>query len=341
MRAQANRLTVGLVFMGPVALAAAQPVGPAVAGGERPAPARADEPQVQLKELGPATVVYLEHRGPYWRMGRLFSQVAEFAASHNQSGPMFARYLDDPAAGDAQGLRAEVGFLVSGPIEISEPYLQAEWPPRRVAVLIVRGHYGRAPAVYPRVLEWIAANGQQAAGPITEVYFATGSAGSPADLVTEIQVPLADEGSPEVVQGPPAEANPPGVATTEGRPELLESRPSADRQQVGVRLQALRRAVVVTYPRQAPVVDAYLGPLLAQPAWQDEQALAAPGYAIASGQARPDEAAQAALIARLDALLVNVTLGRLEPTEVVEQIAEVTGSVSEAAAAGHVGEQRR
>jgi effector-binding domain-containing protein len=301
-----------------------------------------DQPEVELRELGPVTVVYLEHQGPYWRMGHLFSQAAEFASRHEQAGPLFARYLDDPAQVDPQGLRAEVGFFANGSVEVSEPYLRAEWPARRVAALTVRGHYGRAPAGYARVLEWINDHGYQAAGAVTEVYLATGSAAAPSDRVTEIRVPVAGD--------VPADMAAVQAAETEPRAARPDDEPAAERigpllpgeaRQLGVRLQALRRAVLVTYPRQAAVADAYLEPILAQPAWRDEESLAAPGYPAPGGQTGPGPEANAALIARLDALLVNVTLGRLEPGEVVQQVAELSGIVSEVLTAAPRGRQAR
>jgi effector-binding domain-containing protein len=334
VRERALGLLVGLSVLGSVAAVAAQQAPRQGPGPNQPASAEeSDQPEVELKELAPVTVVYLEHQGPYWRMGHLFSQVAEFAARYEQAGPMFARYLDDPAQVDPQGLRAEVGFFANGPVDVSKPYLLAEWPARRVAALTVRGHYGRAPARYARVLEWINDHGYQAAGPITEVYLATGGAAAPADRVTEIRVPVAGEVAADIAAPQAVEAEPRPARPDELAAEGIGSLSSGDLQQLELRLQALRRAVLVTYPRQAAVTDTYLEPILAQPAWRDEEALAAPGYPAPGGQTGPGGEANVALIARLDALLVNVTLGRLEPGEVVEQVAELSGSVSEVLAA--------
>ena len=302
----------------------------ATAGPGEPRPV-ADQPAVELKQLAPATVVFVEHRGPYWRIGGLFGQVAEFMAAHDQPGPMFARYLDDPGAVGATGLRAEVGFFVAGELVVSEPYRRAVWPARRVASLTVRGHYGRAPAAYERVFEWIKANGHRAEGPVTEVYLLAGGT-APGDRVTEIRVPLAGGVGTEAVElpaGGPSSADQPDA-------EPAVPAPDAYMQQVAVRVAAIRQAVAVSYPERASVVNAYLGPVLARAGWQQGQVVAEPAALIASAQAVPDRGSQpAALLSRLDALLVNVTLRRLEPAELLGQLAELTGMVSEAAATAH------
>ena len=307
----------------------------AMAGPGEPVPAP-DQPEVQLKELDRAAVVFVEHRGPYWRMGGLFRQVAEFMAAHDQPGPMLARYLDDPEAVGATGLRAEVGFFVTGELVVSEPYRRVIWPARRVASLTVRGHYGRAPAAYERVFEWIKAHGYRAEGPITEVYLSAGGTAS-GDRVTEIRVPLAGGAGPEAVEvtaDGPSSADQPGT-------ERVRPGQNAYMQQVAVRVAAIRQAVAVSYPERASVVNAYLGPVLARAGWREGQVTAEPGVLVAQAEGGPDRVAGArALLSRLDALLVNVTLRRLEPAELLGQLAEVTGMVSEAAAAPRGGQQR-
>ena len=61
---------------------------PAASGAPRPAAA-----VVSVKRTDPTPVVYIEHAGPYWKVGPVFLRVREYMRTHNQPGPMFIRYL--------------------------------------------------------------------------------------------------------------------------------------------------------------------------------------------------------------------------------------------------------
>ncbi len=316
------------------------------------------EQEVGLESLPAASVVVLDHRGPYWRMGGPLQQVAEFMAKTGQPGPMFARYLDDPGEVAPEDLRAEVGLFVTGDVAVGEPFRRVEWPAGRVAALSVPGHFGRAAAAWDRVFNWIKSAGHRPRGYVTEVYRQDADAGAPGDRVTEIRVWLADEGSADGQPQPqtsaePAAAPPAGGASPADNPERGQTPDTAREGQLAVRLNAIRKAVAASYPDQAPVVEAYLEPLLADVGASGAQANAGRAVAAATDPATVPESARtevrgsivpamagsagrevrgldAALLSELDALLVNIVLGVLEPAELLEQVAAITGRVSDA-----------
>jgi effector-binding domain-containing protein len=334
---------ISLLAVGwPVAVAAADEaqVGQA---GEQAASAQADNtPQVQLKNLGRTRVIYLEHQGPYWQVGRLFAQVAEFMAEHDQAGPMFGRYLDDPQKVEVQRLRAEVGFVVGGDLEPPEPYQVKDLPARTVASLLVRGHYGQAPASYPTVFAWINEHGYLAEPAVTEIYLVSPDGGPAAKRMTEIQVTLA--GAAEVA--PPR--------TVQRRPQPRRHRPTDFRAfarrlippkvvfpellrdwmaQLVLRIEAIQRVAAAGSGEGKSAFDAYAGPIVARSRWLVEGAqarsdVAPPRFtseaALGGRQADADR-----LLSRLDTVLVNLTLGYMASDAALNQVVELTSWVPE------------
>ena len=71
-------------------------------------------PQIVLKQPEPALVVFLEHTGPYWTVGPLFRQVREVMIAHNETGPLLARYANNPTTVAPESLRSRVGFVAKG-----------------------------------------------------------------------------------------------------------------------------------------------------------------------------------------------------------------------------------
>jgi len=70
---------------------------------------------VEEKEMGPYTVAYQEHTGPYTQVGSTMDRVYQALLSEgitNQLG--FGLYLDNPAIVDKSKLRSEVGSIISG-----------------------------------------------------------------------------------------------------------------------------------------------------------------------------------------------------------------------------------
>lgn len=291
----------------------------------QPAVAVQGEPiRAELKELGAATVVILEHQGPYWRMGPLFRELGELASSRGQTGAMFTRYLDEPGTTTAQELRAEVGFFADDSIEVQEPFRVERWPARRVAVLTVEGRYGRTPNQYERLRRWVGEHDYKVAGPMTEVYVSPGNGGA---RLTEIRLPVSTGDA--IVPEPPAgsEAEPDRPEAPDTVPPPVEQAPhSAEVIQLLLRLDALRQAVDSFYPDQAAVVNTYLAPVLTRSGMLNKtRALPAPDL-DKRGAGTPQ---CYALAAKLDALLANVALRRLQPAELTRAAAEIAGEVDD------------
>lgn len=330
--------TIGLLALGWPALAADAP--PSRAGGQPPSPQAAEEPQVQIKNLDRTSVIYLEHQGPYWKLGHLFAQVADFMTRHDQPGPLFGRYLDDPRKVELSRLRAEVGFIVSGDLQAAEPYQTKVLPPRTVAALVVRGHYGQTPAWHPTLFAWITEHGYLAEQAVTEIYPISPDGVPPTERTTEIQVTLlgaAGDGPIRPKQTEPRRRAPRSMDYKAFARRLVPLKavfPESLRDwmaQVVLRIEAIRTAAAAHADGGKTALDVYAGPILARSGWLLEGTRAS--YDV-EPPARASEAAihrwrteARRLLPRLDAVLVNVTLARIGPDEALDQLVKLTAWV--------------
>ena len=108
---------------------------------------------------------------------------------------MVGVYLDDPATVSASALRAFAGLQGAGAVDVDawQPPLQT-WhlPAGLCAVLRYRGPYASMHAAYRWLFgQWLPSSGQQPADqPIYEDYLNDPRQVLPADLLTDIHLPL-------------------------------------------------------------------------------------------------------------------------------------------------------
>ncbi|MFQ5492014.1 MAG: GyrI-like domain-containing protein, partial [Phycisphaerae bacterium] len=295
---------------------------------------------VRVRHLDPATIVYLEHRGPYWGMGKLFGQVAALMAEQDQAGPMFARYLDDPAETELENLRGQVGFFAETGFMVSEPFRRAALGPRWVASFRVEGQFGRSPAAQTKVRNWVRAQGWTADRAVMEVY-PTGQ-----ERVTEVRVVIL-KGGPVGQAADPQVADD-GALTPAWRlaqyRRMLQALPMPAQPQVRpvqacvdqlcLRIQAIAQAAGRSYPDRAAVFAALSTSRLEALGWGECDDQAEAGAAIRPLGAQGLEGPRFVdMIGQLDRLLVDVTLGRVEAAAALKEFAELTAWVPEAKSA--------
>lgn len=159
-------------------------------------------PEIILKNTDPSRVIFLEHTGPYWTVGPLFKRIREVMAEHDETGPMFARYLADPTVVPADSLQAEVGFVSGGAWNPEPPLKSAQREGEQVVSIVVEGSYGTTTRAYSLLHDWISRNGFEAVGPLIEVYPSRPQGAPTGAHRTEIQIPVrrapsADRSSPQ------------------------------------------------------------------------------------------------------------------------------------------------
>ncbi len=137
----------------------------------------------------------IPHKGPYPEIGRAFEKLGSTIAArglYGQVGKMIAVYYDSPADVKPADLRSHAGFEVSPDLTIAAPLEQVRLPTGRHAVLTFTGPYAGLPAAYDKLFGiWLPQSGEAPAdSPVFEIYLNTPMDTAPADLVTEICLPL-------------------------------------------------------------------------------------------------------------------------------------------------------
>lgn len=73
-------------------------------------------PEVELRQIGPQTVLYTIHRGPYENIGETINNLYELAVQKNiyPVGPVMSGYLNDPRTESSEHWLIEVRIPVDG-----------------------------------------------------------------------------------------------------------------------------------------------------------------------------------------------------------------------------------
>lgn len=135
------------------------------------------------------------HKGPYPEIGRAFEKLASTIAARGlfpQVGKMIAAYYDSPADVAPADLRSHAGFEVPPGLALAAPLEELRMPGGRHAVLTFKGPYAGLQAAYDQLFGlWLPKSGETPAdSPVFEIYLNTPMDTAPADLVTEICLPL-------------------------------------------------------------------------------------------------------------------------------------------------------
>jgi AraC family transcriptional regulator len=140
-------------------------------------------------------VAALPHRGDYTAIGGTFERLATAAAAQGLVGPgtrWFGIYYDDPSATPREELRSDACVSVphewspSGDLELRE--IRGE----RYATTLHVGPYTELPRAYQWLYgTWLAASGEEPAdAPCVEEYLNSARTTPPAELRTEVWLPL-------------------------------------------------------------------------------------------------------------------------------------------------------
>jgi effector-binding domain-containing protein len=293
-------------------------------------------PAIELTRIPAADVVYKVHRGPYWRLGKVYAEIGAIVEAHADAGPIFGRYLDDPTKVGASKLRTEVGFFVRGDMELPPGYHRRTLPAHEAATLLVKGAHAMAPQHHKRILQWIAAQGFTASGEIMEVYPQPSGNGP----ITEIRVPVEPARPAATPSGPKIEA-----VTLQ---ELLETGAYAraaalvipDRERlapghrkwvadVADRLRVIRTIVDSKYPDQARNVRELITPIVDRAGWfrGEGRRSNARSEPRASFAARHLAKAKSDILQTLDRLMVRAHLKSLAAEQIFAELVGILTDV--------------
>jgi len=151
---------------------------------------------VEIRNLDPIKLACVQHYGDYMDIGKAFDKAGLWAAKNNLLTPQsqsIGIYYDDPASVETDKLRSAAGFVVDQNYTdehygISTHTLAGG----RHAILRHEGSYAGLQQAYQWFFgQWLAQSGEEVAdAPCFECYLNDPKVTAPAELITEIHMPL-------------------------------------------------------------------------------------------------------------------------------------------------------
>lgn len=150
---------------------------------------------VKIQDLPSRRFAAIRHTGPYPESGRAFEQVAAVFSANSlwpQARGMAGIYYDDPDTTPDSALRCDAGVQVDADFTMPESLQDVAIQGGQHAVLIYKGPYSGLKSAYDYLYgPWLAQSGREPANaPSYERYLNDPTDTAPADLVTEICLPL-------------------------------------------------------------------------------------------------------------------------------------------------------
>jgi AraC family transcriptional regulator len=151
--------------------------------------------EVTIRDVPAMTVVSVDHSGPYMQIGKAFDSLIGWLASRELLSPeirMIGIYYDDPGIVPESELRSKAGVVLSRDVEVAAPVGLTHVRGGQYAVLRHKGPYSDMRAAYEWLYgAWLMQSGREAAdAPAFEEYLNNPKETAPADLITEICLPL-------------------------------------------------------------------------------------------------------------------------------------------------------
>ena len=149
---------------------------------------------VELKTIPSIKAITLNHSGSYQSIGKTFETLHGLLHMRNmvhQPVQLIGIYYDDPNAVAEEKLRSKAGAILET-TSVEAPLERTEIAGRRYAVLRHIGPYSDLMSAYNWLYQtWLMQSGEQPAdAPPFELYMNTPMDTAPADLITDIHLPL-------------------------------------------------------------------------------------------------------------------------------------------------------
>lgn len=150
---------------------------------------------ITYQTLADLEVVSLQHNGSYLQISQAFSRLGSWLGARNlitQESQMIALYYDDPATVAENQLRSRACFSISKACSLESPMERVTIAGGKYAVLRHRGSYDALSAAYEWLFgTWLLQSGCELRdAPPFEKYLNTPMDTAPADLLTDIYLPL-------------------------------------------------------------------------------------------------------------------------------------------------------
>jgi AraC family transcriptional regulator len=150
---------------------------------------------VVIRDIPAMTVVTVDHAGPYMQIGKAFDSLIGWLASRDLLSPeirMIGIFYDNPKIIPESELRSKAGAVLARDFDVSPPVGLTKIRGGQYAVLRHTGAYSEMHAAYEWLYgTWLKQSEREAAdAPSFEVYLNDPTKTAPAELLTEICLPL-------------------------------------------------------------------------------------------------------------------------------------------------------
>lgn len=150
---------------------------------------------VEIKSLPSETLAFLPHKGPYMQIGEAFEKLIGVLVGRNligQAQATKALFFSDPTRVPEDELKSVAGVTVPDGFPIEAPLETMETRGGDYAVLRYKGPYADMKLAYDWLYgEWLTRSGREPAdAPCMETYLNNPRDTAPADLLTDICLPL-------------------------------------------------------------------------------------------------------------------------------------------------------
>jgi AraC family transcriptional regulator len=149
---------------------------------------------VRVETLGPLRLAFIRRLGPYREAGAAFERILAWAGPRGLLGPdtlVLGLYYDDPATTPPDRLRLDACVSVGEGVAAEGEIHVQEVPRGQYVVATHRGPYEALADTYGALIRWVATGGRKPrAAPCVEIYRNDPKTTLPADLVTDVYVPL-------------------------------------------------------------------------------------------------------------------------------------------------------
>ncbi|MHA7777005.1 AraC family transcriptional regulator [Roseibium sp. M-1] len=154
---------------------------------------------VEIRALPAETLAVLRHRGAYMEIGQAFEKLIGVLVGRQligRAGATKALFYSDPTHVAEDDLQSAAGVVLSGDFPVDAPLEKLETRGGDYAVLHYKGPYADMKWAYEWLYgEWLTQSGREPAdAPCMEVYLNNPRETAPADLLTDICLPLKPAG---------------------------------------------------------------------------------------------------------------------------------------------------
>ncbi len=151
--------------------------------------------EVAIRTVGNRKGIGIDHTGSYMEIDKAFGQLFVWLGARGLIGPathMVAVYYSDPSSVAEAELRSRACVYVDGPVALEAPVVETDIPGGEHAVLRHVGPYADMRSAYNWLYgTWLPNSGREPGdAPVFEEYLNNPRDTAPADLVTEIWLPL-------------------------------------------------------------------------------------------------------------------------------------------------------